>query len=83
VKKANLPVAWVQIRKAYVSYHLMGIYGMTGLLKGMSKEFKARMQGRTCFNFNTCNDAMYSELDFLTGQAIAAFKEAGYITEAS
>src|SRR6266567_5432301 len=53
MRKRTIPVAWVQIGKAYVSYHLMGIYGNGKLLGRMSKEFKARMQGKTCFNFKS------------------------------
>src|ERR1044071_2682240 len=51
MKSRTIPVAWVQVGKAYVSYHLMGIYGNTRLRDSMSKELKARMQGKTCFNF--------------------------------
>src|SRR5689334_987352 len=47
-RKPSIPVAWVQVGKAYVSYHLMGLYGNTRLLTGVSKELKARMQGKTC-----------------------------------
>jgi hypothetical protein len=38
VKRPMIPVAWVQIGKAYVSYHLMGLYGNAKMLDGMSKE---------------------------------------------
>ena len=76
-----IPVAWVQIGKAYVSYHLMGVYGNTGLRDGMSKELKARMQGKTCFNFKVIDEKLCKELDPLTAQAIAAFRKAGYIAE--
>src|SRR2546428_1216197 len=40
-KRPMIPVAWVQIGKAYVSYHLMGVYGDAKLRDGMSKELKA------------------------------------------
>src|SRR5256714_14519449 len=49
LKRPILPVAWVQIGKAYVSFHLMGLYGNAKLLAGISKELRARMQGKTCF----------------------------------
>ena len=35
VRKPMIPVAWVQIGKAYVSYHLMGVYRNRKLLEGM------------------------------------------------
>jgi hypothetical protein len=80
-KKPLICVAWVQIGKAYVSYHLMGIYGNTRLLDGMSKELKARMQGKTCFNFKYHDEALFKELEQLTVQTFAAFKKAGFIAE--
>ncbi len=80
-RKPRIPVAWVQVGKAYVSYHLMGVYGNTRLLEGMSKELKARMQGKTCFNFKGVDEKLFRELDQLTAQSIAAFRKAGYISE--
>ena len=79
MKSPTIPVAWVQIGKAYVSYHLMGVYGNAKLREGMSKELKARMQGKTSFNFKTPDEALLKELDHLTAQAIAGFRKAGYI----
>ena len=81
LKRSMIPVAWVQVGKAYVSYHLMGVYGNTRLLDGLSKELRARMQGKTCFNFKVVDEKLFKELDRLTGQAIAAFRKAGYIIE--
>ena len=81
MKKPIIPVAWVQVGKAYVSYHLMGVYGNTRLRDAMSKELKARMQGKTCFNFKTVDEQLFKELDQLTAQAIAAFRKAGYVSE--
>ena len=37
LKMPILPVAWVEIGKAAVSFHLMGLYGNTRLIDGMSK----------------------------------------------
>ena len=76
-----IPVAWVQKGKAYVSYHLMGVYGNTKLRDGMSKELKAHMQGKTCFNFKDSDDGLLEELKQLTARAIAAFRKAGYISD--
>ena len=80
-RKPRISVAWVQVGKAYVSYHLMGVYGNTRMLDGMSKELKTRMQGKTCFNFKTVDEQLFKELDQLTAQAIAAFRKAGYVSE--
>jgi hypothetical protein len=79
MKKPAMPVAWVEIGKAYVSYHLMGVYGNTPLLKSMSKELKARMQGKTCFNFKKADENVFQELDSLTAQSIDTFRKAGFI----
>ena len=81
MKKPMIPVAWVEIGKAYVSYHLMGIYGHTRLRDGMSPELQARMQGKTCFNFKRCDETLFRELEQLTAQGIAGFKKAGYLSE--
>src|SRR5215212_6647287 len=59
VRGPTIPVAWVRIGKAYVGYHLMGIYGNAKLLASLSKELKGRMQGKTCFNFRTLDDALF------------------------
>lgn len=81
LKHPVMPIAWVQIGKAYVSFHLMGIYGNARLLDSMSQELKARMQGKTCFNFKTEDDVLFRELDKLTAESIAGFKNAGFICE--
>lgn len=67
-------VAAVQIRKRYVSYHLMPVYGMPSLLKGMSPDLKKRMQGKGCFNFTDIDAAQMKELSSLTKTGIAKFK---------
>ena|SRR5258708_10510076 len=78
-KVPNISVAWVQIGKAYVSFHLMGLYGNNKLIEGMSKQLKARMQGKTCFNFKTIDKTLFDELDYLTGSGMACFRKAGFV----
>jgi hypothetical protein len=80
-KKPMIPVAWVKVGKAYVSFHLMGLYGNTKLCEGLSNELKARMQGKTCFNFKSSDDELFRELDQLTPRVLAAFSKAGYAIE--
>ncbi len=79
MKKESIPVAWVQIGKAYVSFHLMGIYGVSKLSEGMSQELKQRMQGKTCFNFKVGDEKLFEELDGLTARACAGFRKAGFV----
>jgi hypothetical protein len=76
VRRPVIPVAWVQIGKAYVSYHLMGAYGC----KTIPPALKARMQGKTCFNFKTSDEPLFQELEQLTAQAIAGMAKAGFIS---
>ena len=76
--KGPMPVAWVQIGKAYVSYHLMSVYGCPKLLDGVSKKLKARMQGKSCFNFKAVDEALFTELEDLTMRGFAAFRKAGF-----
>src|SRR5260221_7586297 len=66
LKRPRMPVAWVQIGKAYVSFHLMGLYGNTKLKEGMSRALKARMQGKTCLNFKTRDETLFKELERVT-----------------
>ncbi|MFI5133871.1 MAG: hypothetical protein ACHQEB_06015 [Chitinophagales bacterium] len=79
MKSPLIPVAWVQIGKAYVSFHLMGIYMNTALQKNISKELKAHMQGKSCFNFKKIDETLFRELDQLTEQSIVFLKKYGYI----
>ena len=74
-----MPIAWVQIGKGYVSYHLMPIYGCPALLDDVSAKLKARMQGKSCFNFKMSDAALFEELDALTGRSLIAFKRAGFM----
>jgi hypothetical protein len=67
-------VAGVQIRKNYVSYHLMPVYMMPSLLKTLSPELKNRKQGKGCFNFKTIEPGMVKELSKLTKIGIAKFR---------
>ena len=78
VRRARIPVAWVEIGKSYVSYHLMGIAVPT-VQAAMSKTLRARMQGKACFNFTTTEPTLFRELDTLTGASIAAFRKAAFI----
>jgi hypothetical protein len=68
-------VAAVQIKKNYVSFHLMGVYGDPGLLKKMSPTLRKRMQGKACFNFTTIDPAHVNELGVLTKKGIERFKK--------
>ena len=79
MKKPVMPVAWIEIGKSYVSYHILALYMNTSLQNSMSKELKTRMQGKTCFNFKTVNEELFKELDQLTVRSIDSFKKMGFV----
>ena len=69
----------VQIRKNYVSYHLMPVYACPDLLDSISPELKKRMQGKSCFNFKTVDRALFKELGALTRKGYQRFKTEGWV----
>ena len=48
-KRPTIPVAWTEIGKAYVSFHLMGLEAVSA---SISPGLKTHLQGKTCFNFS-------------------------------
>jgi hypothetical protein len=80
LKHAKIPVAWVEINKSYVSFHLMGVYGNPKLLAGCSKELLAHMQGKSCFNFKSVDEMLFKELEQLTASSLVAMKKAGFVS---
>ena len=67
--------------KAYVSYHLIAVYANPALLEGMSPELKKRMQGKSCFNFKSVDETLFTELSELTERGIQRFRQAGFLGE--
>lgn len=67
----------VQAGKSYVSFHLMPVYVFPELLKGMSTGLRRRMQGKSCFNFETVDRELFAELKQLTAAGYDIFKKAG------
>jgi hypothetical protein len=83
VKVQTIPVAWVSVGKAYVSYHLMGMPGNAKLLATLSDDLRAHMQGSSCFNFKTVNDALFQEIKHVTAESLRGMKKAGFISAVS
>ena len=77
--KKPTDIAWIRIGKNYVSFHHMGIYGCEKLREGLSPTLKARMQGRSCFNFKKPDEALFKELEQMTVHGFAAFRKAGHL----
>jgi hypothetical protein len=67
--------AAVQVKKSYVSYHLMPVYERPALLDGISPELRKKMQGKSCFNFTRDEPELFEELDALTGRCAAIARE--------
>jgi hypothetical protein len=65
----------VQRGKAYVSYHLIAVYAFPELMKGLSSKLRARMQGKSCFNFTKHDPALFRELGRLTKRSVARFRK--------
>lgn len=64
----------VQIRKRYVSFHLMPVYVFPDLLEPVSPDLLKRMQGKSCFNFNAIADDHVTALERLTAAGFARYK---------
>ena len=69
----------VQCKKGFVSYHLMPVYLQPALLDGLSPAFKARMQGKSCFNFKAVEPALLAELAQLTQAGYASYQAQGFV----
>ena len=63
-------VGGTRLGKRYVSYYLMGVYGAPDLLESMSPDLRRRMQGKSCFNFTSIDDALLAELADITARSI-------------
>jgi hypothetical protein len=64
----------VQVKKNYVSYHLMPVYMFPDLLDGISGDLKKRMQGKSCFNFKSSDKELFGELARLTQKSVQRLK---------
>jgi hypothetical protein len=70
----------VQVRKNYVSFHLMPVYVRSELLEGISPKLRVRMQGKSCFNFTKVDKTLFGELAELTEAGFASYKEQGFVS---
>ena len=68
--------AWfgaVQLKKNYVSWHLMPLYALPSLRKNVPPDLERRMQGKSCFNFNMVEPELFDTLERLTVECAAAY----------
>jgi hypothetical protein len=64
-----------EIKKNYVSLHLIPVYADPKLLEGVSPALLKRMQGKSCFNFTAIDPAHVKELKALTKKGVAGFRK--------
>lgn len=69
----------VQLKKSYVSFHLMPVYVTPDLLDAVSPELKARMQGKSCFNFAKIEKPLLKELKALVEAGFQSYKQQGFV----
>jgi len=53
----------------------MLVYIFPDLLAGISDRLRKRMQGKSCFNFTTLDDATIAELSQLTATGFERFRQ--------
>jgi len=63
----------VEIKKNYVSFHLIPVYAFPQLVETLSPSLKKRKQGKGCFNFVAIDPAHVKELTALTKRGFAGF----------
>jgi hypothetical protein len=81
-KSPSIPVAWVEVKKSYVSYHLMGLYMNPKLEAKLSEPLRKHMQGKSCFNFKEVDEALFQELDSITADSLTDLKKAAFTSSA-
>lgn len=69
----------VRLGKSYVSYYLMPLYVCPDLLAGISDALGKRMQGKSCFNFATPDEALFDELAQMTQAGFERYKRQQWV----
>ena len=75
--KKEVYLGGVQVRKNYVSFHLMPVYMYPDLLEGVSPALRRRMQGKSCFNFTSIDEQLFGELETLTRRGLERMRTEG------
>jgi hypothetical protein len=81
VPEFNRPMgfAGVQIRRAFVSFHLMPVYSHPELLSGISDSLRKRLHGRSSFNFVRPERDLLVELSALVDRSFALYERLGWV----
>jgi hypothetical protein len=75
-KTASASAIWfggVEIKKNYVSFHLIPVYANAALREALSPSLRKRMQGKSCFNFTAIDPAHVKELTAVTKKGFTGF----------
>jgi hypothetical protein len=75
-KTASGSAIWfggVEIKKNYVSFHLIPVYANAALREALSPSLRNRMQGKSCFNFTAIDAAHVKELSAVTKKGFTGF----------
>ncbi len=76
--KKKLWFGGVQVKKNYVSYHLMPVYMYArSCAEEIPANLKKRMQGKSCFNFKKVDDELFNQLAKLTEKSYKTFAKRG------
>jgi hypothetical protein len=70
--------AWfgaVQLKKSYVSCHLMPLYALPSMREEVSANLLKRMQGKSCFNFKKVEPDLFDALEQLAAKCASAYAE--------
>jgi hypothetical protein len=62
-------------RKSYVSFYFFPIYMFPDLADELSADLKKRQQGKSCFNFQAPDKALFKELTELTKRGFDRFAQ--------
>jgi hypothetical protein len=77
--KRAMPFGGVQIRRAFVSFHLSPIYSHPELLGSVSDPLKKRLHGRSCFNFVRPERELLVELSALVDAGFSLYERLGWV----
>ncbi|QMW22757.1 hypothetical protein [Sandaracinobacteroides saxicola] len=70
----------VEIKKNYVSAHVIPVYVHPDMLAPLSAALVKRMQGKSCFNFAKVDAPLFAELGALIDAGAARFRADGRLS---
>lgn len=75
LEKKDLWFGGVEIKKNYVSFHLVPVYMFPEMFGNISAELKQNMQGKSCFSLKKPDKQIFGELADLTRRSFEIFKQ--------